>query len=81
MNNEQLLQQVAIDIAVIKSKLGTIEEHVKSSDSMFKDIYEKLTKYDIVFGKAGMVVTALLFIITIVVTNLGAYLRELFTRN
>jgi hypothetical protein len=71
------LRQIAIDVAVIKTKMEALECHVKDSDDMFKDIYSKLSKYDIVLGKAGLVVTAVLFFLTIIFTNLGTIVRDL----
>ena len=79
------MQQVSVDMAVVKEQVKTMTEkldkHIESHSNVVKDIYAKLTKYDIIFGKAGIVMTAVLFILTVILTNVVAYLRELFTRN
>jgi hypothetical protein len=83
-HSDGVIQQVAIDMAVVKEQMKTLNEKLDNSidtaDNAFKDIYSKLSKYDIVLGKAGLVVTAVLFILTVIFTNAIGVIRELFTK-
>ena len=83
-HNNETIQQVAIDIAVMKSEMKNLNDkldtHIDTAGTAFKDIYSKLSKYDIVLGKAGLVVTALIFVLTVLFTNIIGVVRELFTK-
>jgi len=84
-HSDEIIQGVAIDIAVMKEQMKTMNEkldtHIDVASNAFKDIYSKLSKYDIVLGKAGLVVTAVIFVLTVLFTNVVGVIRELFTKN
>ena len=78
MSNEHLLQQVAIDIAVIKSKMEAFEGHISDEAEARKTIFEKLTKQDITLGKIGVAFSIIVFVVTIAVNFGMDVIKKLF---
>jgi uncharacterized membrane protein YcjF (UPF0283 family) len=78
INDSQFKEKVSEDIGFIKATLNEVKEDVKRINGGLIKTKEKVARHDIIFGKIGIAVTAILFIFTIAINFVVDWVKNKF---
>lgn len=83
MKNEHIyniLLEIKEDMGHVKAKVGGIHFHVRKQNGRIKNLEDKSSKADVVFGKIGLVVAGAIIVFSVLGKELFTFFKDILTK-